>query len=529
MKNFVTRLLSYKTFYKLFSFENLIPIMLLSFVAWYISYTNNLVMAYNDAMSHINISRLVIDNREPGLAQIGSVWLPLNHILPIVFVWNDWAWHSGFAGSIFSMLSYIISVWAIYKTVLLHSKKIMASIIGALAFAFNLNMLYLQTTPLTEPLYIALFSLSIYVFSLWLVKEDNAKYLLVLGILGFFQVISRYDGWFVVLVQGLLILIHELTISRSKLQDILGKLFLYGLPVTFGVFSWIIWNGLIYGNPFFFAFGPYSAHAQQQVIEQSAGLLTKGNIVNSVLAYGYAMLHNIGQYVLVFALIGIIVTFLFVKNQMNALKKVLFLALLASPIIFNVIALFLGFSILNVPELNWNPSGSLAGQWFNVRYGLLALPFAAVLIGLFASWRKLAIIISIVMIAIQAVSTYSQGIITITDGTIGSSSYRNHDTAEALQKNVKPNDTVLMSLSVFNPVAFDSRVQLKQIIHEGVSKQWKKALQKPDNYADWVVVRNTPGDPLYESFLIKNKDAFLNKYRIVYVGKEASIYQIKTY
>ncbi len=527
MKSFITRLIQPKTFAKLLSFDYLLPIMLLSFAAWYISYVNNLVMVYNDAMSHINIARLVIDNREPGLSQMGSVWLPLNHILPIVFVWNDWAWHSGFAGSIFSMLSYVVSVWAIYKTVFVFTKKKIASFIGGLAFALNLNMLYLQTTPLTEPLYIAIFSLSVYVFALWLQAKNDAatKYLLLLGVLGFFQVIARYDGWFVVLIQGLLIGIHELFIARSKIHVFIGKLALYGLPVSLGVLLWLLWNGLIFGDPFYFAFGPYSAHAQQQVIEQSAGLITKGNVINSFLAYFYAVLHNVGLFVLIYAFLGIIILFGFVKNQFSFIIKTLFLILLVSPIMFNILALYLGFSILNIPELNWNPSNSIAGQWFNVRYGLLALPFAAIMYGIFAGWSKLGIFIAMLMLIAQTYATYTQGVITLTDGTIGSSAYRNHDLADALQAHVQKDDTVLMSLSVFNPVAFDSKIQLKQIIHEGVSKQWIYALEKPEKYAEWVVVNNTHSDAVSKSVLTEEKSTFLNNYKIIYVGKEASIYQ----
>nr|MBA3723663.1 hypothetical protein [Candidatus Levybacteria bacterium] len=91
MKDTLTNIFNFKNFNRLFAFENLLPVTLLSIIAWYISYVSGLITTYNDAMSHMNIARLVIDNQEPGLAQLGSVWLPLNHILPLVFVWNDWA------------------------------------------------------------------------------------------------------------------------------------------------------------------------------------------------------------------------------------------------------------------------------------------------------------------------------------------------------------------------------------------------------------------------------------------------------
>jgi hypothetical protein len=140
-----------------FGYPLIIIAVMMSIIAWYISYATNLSLTYNDSMSHLNIARLVVDNQEPGISQIGSVWLPLNHILPVVFVWNDWAWRTGLAASIFSMLAYVLSLIAIYQTVFILSKKRIAAFIGAFAFGVNLNMLYLQSTPLTEPLYVALF------------------------------------------------------------------------------------------------------------------------------------------------------------------------------------------------------------------------------------------------------------------------------------------------------------------------------------------------------------------------------------
>lgn len=122
--------------------------VILSVGAFIWSYRNNYVLSYNDSMSHLDMSRLVIDNIKPGLAQLGSVWLPLNHLLSLSLIWNNWAWHSGFAGSFFSMISYIISVLYIYKIIKSLTNNKIASVIGSLAFALNLNILYLQSTPL---------------------------------------------------------------------------------------------------------------------------------------------------------------------------------------------------------------------------------------------------------------------------------------------------------------------------------------------------------------------------------------------
>ncbi len=93
-------------------------VVALSIAAWAIFASLNLTTIYNDAMSHLNVARLVVDNMQPGFAQLGSVWLPMNHILSLVFVWNDMLWHTGLAGSLISMIAFMISTIALYQLVI---------------------------------------------------------------------------------------------------------------------------------------------------------------------------------------------------------------------------------------------------------------------------------------------------------------------------------------------------------------------------------------------------------------------------
>ena len=73
-------------------------------------YNKGLVLAYGDSESHINIAKRVISGITPGFGQVGGNWLPLQHLMMVPFVWNDFLWRSGIGGSIVSMLSYIFSL-----------------------------------------------------------------------------------------------------------------------------------------------------------------------------------------------------------------------------------------------------------------------------------------------------------------------------------------------------------------------------------------------------------------------------------
>jgi len=52
---------------------------------------------YGDAEAHLNIARRIADSRRPGYDQIGTVWLPLPHLLMLALVRNDNLWRSGLA------------------------------------------------------------------------------------------------------------------------------------------------------------------------------------------------------------------------------------------------------------------------------------------------------------------------------------------------------------------------------------------------------------------------------------------------
>src|SRR5262245_44425338 len=74
-----------------------------SVAAFLFYYHHGTILLYGDAVAHLNIARRVFDSRTPGLFQLGTVWLPLPHVLQIPFVWNDWLWRTGIGAAIPSM------------------------------------------------------------------------------------------------------------------------------------------------------------------------------------------------------------------------------------------------------------------------------------------------------------------------------------------------------------------------------------------------------------------------------------------
>src|SRR5262249_34873058 len=67
------------------------------------------VLYYGDAEAHLNIARRIFDSRTPGPEQIGTVWLPLPHLLMVPFATRDEWWRSGLAGTIPSALCFVLA------------------------------------------------------------------------------------------------------------------------------------------------------------------------------------------------------------------------------------------------------------------------------------------------------------------------------------------------------------------------------------------------------------------------------------
>jgi hypothetical protein len=475
---------------------------------------------------------LVFDNRKPGAAQIGSVWLPLSHILALPLVWMDWAWRTGFAGSFVSMISFVCTVIGVYAIIFQLSGKRLAAFVGAAVVGLNLNMLYLQTTPLTEPLYVALFVGSAY-FLVRYIQTTHSKYLLPLAFLTALQIMTRYDGWFVAVAIALALLVFETKARGLSLDKAIGNVLIYALPVAFAGILWLGWNAVIFGDAFYFATGPFSAQAQQQVIQHHSGLVTKGHVITSMEAVGYSVADNVGWLVLNVSLIGWLVYLNPFSTRQVALRMVV-IGVLASVVVFNVVALFLGFSILNVPELNLNPAGNPSATMFNVRYGILALPFIAVGVGLLIarflrSGRMYLVPMVMVVIVVQALITYSDKPITLQDGQVGASAFVEQGVANELKKNVGPTDDVLMSMSYFNPVAYASDLNLRQFVHEGASAQWEGAMADPHTNIEWVVMSNgNEADPVYKKLFEQDKTVLDTYYSLVYQDKHARVYHIRS-
>lgn len=499
------------------TYATVILLAVLTFIstfAFIFYYQSGLGLAYNDARSHLDIGRRVVEGLKPGLAQLGSVWLPLPHLLMVPTIWNDFMWHTGLAGAIQSMISFVVTGLLIY----LFLKKLKVNMLGRLVALFvwssNTNILYMQSTAMTELLLIMTSLAGMYYLYLWQ-KDENPLNLIKSAFWVMLASLNRYDGWFLLAFATLIIAI--ITLKRRGYKTTEGTVLFFCTVGGFGVILWFLWNLLIFKDPLYFALGPYSAHSQQLQLEGAGVLSTKNNLWLSLKIYWYAFAYNVGMIPALLGIVGSILLFLDKKFSINAR---LTLALLWSPFIFNVLALFLGHSVLFIQGLSGD-------TWFNVRYGVMMIPSIAIFIGYLITRLKgyrylfIGLLLFVTVFAIM-----DKDAVTIDDARVGSSQKNVTEVSGWLRENAadKPG-FVLISAASHDAIIFTSGLPMSKFIHEGTGAYWKSGTKSPDRWARWIIMRTNDNND--QTFRLVNETNALSKYNLVGHYPFADIYEIK--
>ncbi len=175
--------------------------------AWYYA-SLDLTLSHYDARGHVMVARRVFDNLTPGWIQLGAVWLPLPHVLNAVPAQWDWSYRTGATGVLLSVgiLAWglgLLASWVAGRT----GSVVLAACVTA-AVLLNPNVLYLQATPMTEPLLFGLSAVAVFAADRWLSTPGAAQTRLAGAALAAL-VLTRYEGWCIVgALAGLAVLAH---------------------------------------------------------------------------------------------------------------------------------------------------------------------------------------------------------------------------------------------------------------------------------------------------------------------------------
>ena len=325
---------------------------------------------YGDAMAHLTIAQRITDSRAAGLSQLGTVWLPLPHLLLLPLVQNAWLFSSGVAACILGSLCLGASAAALYRIMVRLDLGRPAQVVGLTVLLANPAYLYLGTTALTEPVLIAALLMCIAGLAGWAFDRrslSGGELAVFAGVPAALGTLTRYEGWALVISGCIFVVIVTLRRGASLRRGVALALAFAG-PSLVAVGWWLAYNLSVYGNPTEFLTGEYSAAAYTEVFADSGRLTTAGNPGLSFQVLGEAMLENVGLVALIAAGIGLLV--------MTALwgidDRALLVWLTGTSTAFLFVSLTTGQHIMtNDMSL---PTGA-----YNNRYVLSGLPWIALL------------------------------------------------------------------------------------------------------------------------------------------------------
>jgi hypothetical protein len=162
-------------------------------VAWYY-YGQGLALSHYDTKGHLVVARRIIDSLTPGWIQVGAVWLPLPHLLNMLPVQIDALYRTGASATAMSVLSFGMGGYAMSRLVLRATGAVPAALLAAALFALNPNVLYLQATPMTEPMLLGLLLLATMGLHAW-VFEGSVGHRQVAAWALAAACMTRYEAW----------------------------------------------------------------------------------------------------------------------------------------------------------------------------------------------------------------------------------------------------------------------------------------------------------------------------------------------
>jgi hypothetical protein len=134
-----------------------------------------LTLAHYDARAHLVVARRVFDSLTPGWQQVGAVWLPLPHLLNAIPVQIDWLYRTGYSGVAISIVSMAVAAWAIGRVIHGATGSWIGGLVAAALLMLNPDLLYLQSTPMTEPLLFGTTFLAVALIGEWCTSIPNSK------------------------------------------------------------------------------------------------------------------------------------------------------------------------------------------------------------------------------------------------------------------------------------------------------------------------------------------------------------------
>ena len=433
--------------------------------AWFV-HARGWTLYYGDAEAHLNIARRIVDAREPGYEQIGTVWLPLPHLLMLPFVQRDEWWWSGLGG-VFPVAACFVAGGVFLFLAMRRLFGRAAAWAATGVYALNPNLLYLQSTPMTEPISFCWFAGAFYCAVRW--KETQGRGALAgLGVTALAGTLTRYELWFLLPFWTLFVLLFA---RERRWPQALAFSALAGLGPLF----WLAHNHVLYSNALEFYNGPWSA---KMIYQRSldAGMTPHPADHNWAQALHYFLAAArlcLGAPLLWLAAAGAIAA---------AWKRAWWaLVLFLTPPAFYVLSLYTSGTPIFVPHL-W------PNTYYNTRYGLNLLPAAALaaaaLVALAPIGRRKWIALATVALAATpwALAPREEAWICWKESEVNSRSRRawTREAARYLEPRYRRGAGIFMPFGDLSAILRESHIPFRESFHEIDRPPWIATAARPE-------------------------------------------------
>ncbi len=327
---------------------------------------------YGDAASHLVKARQLIDSWQPGLENIGTVWLPIPHILLIPFSAFDSLFFSGTAGAVLGIPLLIWTTILLFAIIRRLTDSRPIAFLSALIFGLNPNVIYLALTPMTELSFFFFIALGGYAIQRWLDDRDD-RWFVMCSYAVMLATLSRYEAWLLAPCLAIIAGVQGyLSWKRSEPRRMWIMLGAALLSLS-GIVLWLCWNKFMYGD--FFQFAPWKYRPPPSAANNP--MWYRQESVSLTLLR--AVLNIFGPIVLIAALGGIVV----LRKVVRESKQYLLFVFLSLPAIFIVAGILTDYVLID----QW---------WWNWRFVIVSGLFISVAVGiglseLFKSVRSRAV------------------------------------------------------------------------------------------------------------------------------------------
>jgi len=453
---------------------------LVTAVAWTLVVLRGAHLLHFDAKAHLMVARRVIDSLTPGWTQLGAVWLPLPHILNVLPSQNDFLYRSGLFASALGAAFFVAGVIALGHAAARGTGDSWAGVVAMAVPLLNPGWLYLQATPMTEPMFLGLVGgLALFVVR-WRAGGRKADLVAAAACSGL-ACLVRYEAW-------------PIAAGAAVVACVPAN----GWPTRVALTRWaplMLGVGLV-GPVLLFGLHTYIA------TERAFYVIDEGNLTEARGSFSRAAL---------LLLAGIVEAFGLPLALATAMALAIILVRRRDPV------LAMAFACTGPALVTF--TAYLAGHPTKTRYALLLTPAVALALASVTRGRRVAQLAVIALASLQLVEA-PQTLPVMRESTRDRADVARRRPFVDNFRRTYAGGRLLASMGSTAPVLFETGLPLREVVHEGNGFHWANAVVDPHRFVSWILIAD--GDVLDQ--VRSYRRAFPEGFAPVWTGAHLTLY-----